>query len=318
VEDLAGKEIFLPPGAPAELANPLNARLKQMGLAPVRLRLMDENLRVDDVLEMVNAGLIPMTAVEAHIGQIWSTVFTSLRVHPEIEMGEAPIGWAVRKGSPKLLAALNEFVKSHKVGTAYGSTVMRRYYSNAKWVRQATSKEDVAKFKQMLELFRKYGNQYELPYLLVAAQAYQESRLNQSLRSPAGAVGVMQIKPSTAAGNPINVTPVTSLENNIKAGVKYLRYIADTYFAKAPMDPVNRALFSVASYNAGPNRIERLRAEAKESGFDENKWFNNVEVIAAKRIGRETTSYVANIYKYYLAYKQITEAQEAGKAASRK
>ncbi len=276
---------------------------------------MDENLSVDDVLEMVNVGLVPMTVAEVNVAQIWNKVFTDLRVHPDIVVAHAPLAWALRKDTPKLMAVANEFMKEHKVGTAYGSTVTRRYFKDVKWVKNATSPQEVAKFKEMVNHFRASGKEFDIPYLLAAAQGYQESRLNQSLKSPVGAVGVMQIKPSTAAGNPINIKDVSTADNNIRAGVKYLRYIVNEYYKDAPMDRINKGLFAIAGYNAGPNKIERLRQEAKESGFDENKWFNNVEIIVSKRVGRETTQYVANIYKYYLAYKMVTEAEEARNAA---
>jgi membrane-bound lytic murein transglycosylase MltF len=176
------------------------------------------------------------------------------------------------------------------------------------------------KFTEMASLFRKYGDQYDLPYLLVVAQAYQESRLDNSVKSPAGAVGVMQIKPSTAAGQPIGITNVEKLPNNINAGTKYLRFLLNEYFKDEPMNRVNQVLFAIASYNAGPNQIQKLRQEAKAQGLDPNLWFNNVEFVVAKRIGRETVQYVGNIYKYYLAYKMVTEktGQRAGAANAAK
>ena len=74
-------------------------------------------------------------------------------------------------------------------------------------------------------------------------------------------------------------------------------------------------LFTFASYNAGPGRVRQLRREAAKVGLNPNVWFGNVEVIAAERIGRETVTYVANIYKYYVAYKLVLEASERRAAA---
>ncbi|MBW2429358.1 MAG: transporter substrate-binding domain-containing protein, partial [Deltaproteobacteria bacterium] len=96
-----------------------------------------------------------------------------------------------------------------------------------------------------------------------------------------------------------------NVEHNIHAGVKYLRFIKDRYFEKEPMNEANRMLFTFASYNAGPARVAKLRLEAEKKGFDPNVWFRNVEIVAAKRIGRETVQYVSNIYKYYTAYRLI-------------
>ena len=122
---------------------------------------------------------------------------------------------------------------------------------------------------------------------------------------------VMQIKPSTAAADPINVLGVDkSAEKNIQAGVKYLRFIADRYYKNEPMDRLNKGLFSMASYNAGPARIAALRRKASNIQLDPNQWFGNVEVVAARETGRETVQYVANIYKYYIAYTLIEEQRE--------
>src|SRR5262249_3784985 len=149
-----------------------------------------------------------------------------------------------------------------------------------------------------------------MPWMLVAAQAYQESGIDQSKRNPSGAVGVMQIKPETAADDPILINGVdTSAERNIEAGVKYLRFIVDQYYADEPMDRLDKGLFPVASYNAGPARIARLRKKAAEMGLDPNKWFGNVEVVAADEIGRETVQYVSNIYKYYVTYSMFREGE---------
>jgi membrane-bound lytic murein transglycosylase MltF len=173
------------------------------------------------------------------------------------------------------------------------------------------------KFRAAAEHFRKYGTQYGFDWLMVAAQAYQESRIDQSVRSPVGAVGVMQIKPSTAADKSVGIQDVeTSIENNIHAGVKYMDYILRTNLKDAKMDRTNRGLIAVAAYNAGPGRIASLRRRAEQEGFDPNVWFNNVEIIAAKEIGAETVTYVSNIYKYYVGFKMATEAMNARRKAA--
>ena len=120
----------------------------------------------------------------------------------------------------------------------------------------------------------------------------------------------MQVIPKYAAASPISIPDVGTPDGNIHAGVKMLRNIADTYFNDPKIDPVNKTLFVFASYNAGPNRIVKLRKEASDMGLDPNVWFGNVELVAAKDIGQETVTYVANIYKYYVAYKLAVEQRE--------
>ncbi len=138
---------------------------------------------------------------------------------------------------------------------------------------------------------------------MLAALAYQESGLDQSVRSNAGAVGIMQVLPSTAADPNVGIPDITTMENNIHAGTKYLRFLRDRYFSDPAVDDFNQTLFSFASYNAGPARVRQLREEASRTGLDPNVWFGNVEHVAAKRVGRETVQYVSNIAKYYVAYK---------------
>ena len=321
LDELAGKQVYVPLSSVLPpIINRLNEKFRREGRPPIVIQPADENLESSDILEMVNAGLVGMTLADRLVAEFWAKVFDRLRVHSDAAIVEnGATGWALRKDSPRLKALVNEFVKGHRVGTLYGNTLLNKYLKSTKWAAAATSGTELKKFSEMASLFRKYGDQYDLPYLLVVAQAYQESRLDQSVKSPAGAVGVMQIKPSTAAGPPIGITNVEQLPNNINAGTKYLRFLLDEYFKDEPINRVNQVLFAIASYNAGPNRIQKLRQEAEAQGLDPNRWFNNVELMAAKRIGRETVQYVGNVYKYYLAYKMVTEKTEqraeAAKAA---
>jgi membrane-bound lytic murein transglycosylase MltF len=187
---------------------------------------------------------------------------------------------------------------------------LRRYLQNTKWVSNSTSAEEMRKFQANLELFQKYSGEYNFDYLMVAAQGYQESLLDQNKKNPSGAVGIMQVIPKNAAASPINIANVATADGNIHAGVKMLRSIEDTYFNDPKIDPVNKTLFVFASYNAGPNRIVRLRKKASDMGLDPNVWFGNVEMVAAKEIGQETITYVSNIYKYYVAYKLAVQQRE--------
>ena len=220
---------------------------------------------------------------------------------------------AIRKNSPQLAAGLNAIIDKYGLGTAFGNMMEKRYLQSTKFVKNATSEAERRKFQEIVELFKKYGDQYELDYLLMAAQGYQESGLDQAVKSPVGAIGVMQVMPAT--GKDLNVGDIRQLEPNIHAGVKYMRFIIDQYYKDEPMDQLNKGLFAFASYNAGPGRIRQLRREAEKRGLDPNVWFGNVEQIASERIGRETVTYVSNIYKYYVAYRLVMEESERRAAA---
>jgi len=305
VEDLSGKKIHVRKSSSYyESLVQLNGAFKQAGKPRVKLVAADERFEDEDLLEMVNAGLIPMIVMDSHKAEFWEQIFDNIQVHPQIAVRTGgKIAWAFRKNSPKLKALVNEFVKGHKKGTLIGNIILKRYLRNTKYVKNSVSEKEMEKFKSMVRLFKKYGTKYEFNYLMVAAQAYQESGLDQSKRSPAGAIGVMQLLPSTAADPNVGIPDIEKLEKNIHAGTKYLRFIVNRYYKDEPMDPVNKMLFAFASYNAGPARVSSLRKKAEKMGLDPNVWFHNVEEAAARVIGRETVQYVSNIYKYYIAYR---------------
>jgi membrane-bound lytic murein transglycosylase MltF len=184
----------------------------------------------------------------------------------------------------------------------------KRYLQSTKYATNARSEGERKKFTGMAELFKRYGDRYAFDYLMMAAQAFQESKLDQNARSHVGAIGVMQLMPDT--GREQKVGDITRLEPNIHAGVKYMRFMRDEYFKDEPMTDVDKALFTFASYNAGPGRIRQLRRETAKRGLNPNVWFGNVEQVTSERIGRETVTYVSNIYKYYLAYRLIVDERE--------
>ena len=319
-DDLAGRQIHVRKSSSYfESLQRLNETRRASGADPVSVRPADEVLEDEDLLEMVSAGLMPATIVDSHKAAFWDQIFDYITVHSDLTASTGgEIGWAFRQDSPKLKAAIDEMAKTHRAGTLFGNILLKRYLRNTKYVRNAGFEAEMKKFRATVDYFKEYAAQYDFDWLLVMAQAYQESRLDQNLRSRVGAVGVMQLMPSTAAGPPISIPDVEKLESNVHAGVKYLRHIADQYFKDGPSDPINKYLFAFASYNAGPSRIARLRREAAAQGLDPDRWFRNVELIAAKRIGRETVQYVSNIYKYYLAYQLVLERQQENEAATRK
>lgn len=308
-EDLSGQEIHVRKSSSYyQSLQELNAKLRKAGKPEVKIVLADEYFEDEDLLEMLNVGLMPMTVIDSHKGEFWAQIFTDLTLHKDATLRtDAEIAWAFRKHSPKLRKVVNEFVRSHKKGTRTGNVLFNRYLKNTKWVRNPLEGDDLKRFEDTLQLFEKYSKQYGFDWLMVGALAYQESRIQQNKRSHAGAIGVMQLLPSTAADKNVGIRNIQKLENNIHAGTKYLRFLRDRYFEKEPMDDVNKMLFAFASYNAGPRRVAGLRSEARKKGLDPNVWFRNVELVAARRIGRETVQYVSNIYKYYVAYRLIVD-----------
>jgi membrane-bound lytic murein transglycosylase MltF len=309
LEDLSGKEVYVNPlTVYSENLQALSASLQKAGKPPVLVKNADPNLTDEDLLEMVNAGLIPATVTLNVRAQFWSKVLPGLTLHPDMVLKEdGQLAFALRKDSPKLQALLNEFIKGRQKGTAFGNVLVARYLQKTKWVQDSTSTEEMKKFQSYVRYFQKYAAEYDFDYLMLVAQGYQESLLDQSRKNPSGAVGIMQVIPKYAAAAPINISDVHTAEGNIQAGAKMLRNIADTYFKDDKLDPLNKTLMVFASYNAGPTRIARLRKKAASEGLDPNKWFGNVELMVAKEVGQETVQYVSNIYKYYVAYKLTLE-----------
>jgi membrane-bound lytic murein transglycosylase MltF len=259
---------------------------------------------------MVNAGLVEATVVDDFIARFWSQVFPGLRVNEGAAVrtgGE--IGVAVRKGNPKLLRAINIWIKEYGPNTAFGNTIVRRYLENTKYVKNNAAEEERRKFQALTQMFQTYGNRYNVDYLLMAAQGFQESGLDQMAKSSVGAIGIMQLMPAT--GKELAVGDINEIDSNIHAGIKYFRFMIDTFYKDEPMDDLNKGLMTLASYNAGPGRMRQLRAETARRGLDPNLWFGNVERVTSERVGRETVQYVANIYKYYVAYKLATQANQA-------
>jgi membrane-bound lytic murein transglycosylase MltF len=318
-DDLAGTPIYANPVTVAyDNLNRISEERKKAGKPPLTIKAADKALMGDDLVEMVNAGLIPATVTLSRRSELWTKVLPNIRPQPNmVVVSGGNLAWATRKSNPELKKVLDEFVEGHREGTSFGNTLLRRYLQDTKWVKNSTNAEEMKKFTSYVDYFKKYSGQYNFDYLMIGAQAYQESMLDQSKRSPAGAVGIMQVIPKYAAAPPINVKDVGIADKNIEAGVKMLRHITDVYFNDPAISQVDKALFTFAAYNAGPGRVAGLRRKARSDGLDPNKWFGNVELEAAKSIGQETVTYVDNIYKYYVAYKltlQERMRKEKGKA----
>lgn len=290
----------------------LNQRLRAAGRPEAKIVFVPEDLEDEDMMEMLGSGLLNLIVVDEWKAKIWAQVIPGVRIRSDIVLRAAGrLGWAVRKGSPKLVAELDD---------AYRKAVRRdepveyrnfKVLERVKALGSASAAEDRARFDALLEHFEKYGRLYGFDPLMLAAQGYQESRLDQSMRSPAGAIGIMQLLPMTGAE--LDVGDVTLAEPNIHGGTKYLDRILNEHFADAALDAQNRVLFAIASYNAGPEAIKRMRADAARRGLDPNRWFNSVEIVTGDRLGLETTTYVRNIFKYYVAYRLAAEAQAAAK-----
>lgn len=310
VDDLVGKEVYVHRASSYyEYLEKMNNDLLKAGKEKIQIKTVPEHMEGKDVLEMINAGLIGITLMDKYKAKFWSKVLTDIKLHNDIVIkADDDFAWMIRKDSPQLMKEINKFIKTHKAGSLLGNILIRRYTDKFKFEKLTVNKKELQKFEKVVKLFQKYSLQYDLNPHLVLAQAYQESKLNQSVKSRSGAIGVMQLLPST--GKSMKVGNIRNLEPNIHAGTKYLRWLIDRYFENDEMDSFNQTLFAFAAYNAGPRRVIELRNTAKQRGYDPNIWFDNVEIIAAEKIGAETVTYISNIYDYYVAYRLYEEKKK--------
>ena len=315
LDDLSGKRVHARKASSYyESLQTLNERFKHDGKPEVQLILVPDGLEDEDLLEMLDAGLIELQVVDDWKAHMWAQVLAKLTVRTDLVLrADAKTGWAIRKESPKLAAEINDFFTNWAMKQGVADYRMRVYMSKVKELRDPTAGAEYKRFKATLALFQKYGAQYGFDPLMLAAQGYQESQLNQNMKSGVGAIGVMQLMPAT--GEQMKVGDIHLIEANIHAGTKYMNQLMSTYFGDAQFSEGNRPLFAFAAYNCGPGNVARARKEAVKRGLDPNKWFNNIELVIAEQIGTQTTTYVRNIYKYYVAYKLTLDAQaEADKA----
>jgi membrane-bound lytic murein transglycosylase MltF len=217
------------------------------------------------------------------------------------------IGWGVRKHSPRLSAMVAEFQTQFSKKQNLYAQRLKSYYARVGNMNDPIAARDRKRFEDTIALFRKYGARYGFDPLMLAAMGYQESQLDQGARSHSGAIGIMQLMPTTGAS--LKVGDIRIAENNVHAGAKYMDELMANYLAGAHFDEANRSLFAFACYNAGPGNINRMREEARRRRLDPDKWFNNVELVTAEKIGLQTPTYVRNIYKYYVAYKLMSEVE---------
>jgi membrane-bound lytic murein transglycosylase MltF len=308
LDDVAGKTVHVRRSSSYyESLVSLNRRFEQEKKEPVKIVLVPDALEDEDLMEMLNAGLFEFIVVDDWLARIWAQVLPKIKMRDDIVFRSGGrIGWAVRKGSPKLEAEIRDFNKNYLKKNGIITHRLQQYYKRVKQLKNPSGTAAWKRFEKTIALFEKYGHKYQFDPLMLAAQGYQESTLDQSKRSQAGAIGIMQIMPET--GDELNVGDITVAEPNIQAGAKYMSQLMTRYFSDADFNEQNRTLFAFASYNAGPGNISKMRNLAEKRGLDPNTWFNNVEVVTAQKIGIETTTYVRNIYKYYAAYKLMLEA----------
>jgi len=294
----------------------LNAKRKAQGKEPIPVTAADEILEDYDLLDMVNVGVVGAVVVDSHKAAFWKQVFDKITVHEDLSVHSGgQIAWAMRKKSPKLKRSVSAFSQKVKRGSLLGNILLKRYLDDADWLDSALTERERDRYEETIAFIRHYADRYDFDWLMIAAQAYQESQFDHSKRSSAGAVGVMQLLPSTAEDPIVDIPDITDLENNIHAGIKYLHWLRETYYSGDKIAPLDQVLFSFAAYNAGPGNMRKAQRRARRLGFNPNKWFGNVEIGMYRAVSGEPAAYVRNIYKYYVTYQGLERARRARQIA---
>ena len=314
VDDLAGKTVHVRRASSYyDSLTALNERFRREHRAQIAIVLVPDALEDEDLMEMLNAGLVQAIVVDDWKARLWTAALPKIVLHPDVVLRDSGhLGWVIRKDSPLLSAEITDFFQSWL--KAHGTLQYRlAKATNQMKLGNPTASAEWKRYQATVALFEKYGTQYDFDPLMLTAQGYQESQLNQNAHSPVGAIGVMQLMPATGAQ--LKVGDIRQVEANIHAGAKYMDTLMARYFADASFTETNRTLFAFAAYNCGPGNVAKARKETERRGLDPNKWFNNVEIVIAEKIGMETTTYVRNIFKYYVAYKLIADAKAHAEAA---
>ena len=309
LEDLSGRNVYVRKSSSYyQSLVKLNKDLAAKKIKPVKIQPVDETLATEDILEMVNAGIVDITIADSQIANLWSQVMPDITVHKNLAVATGgKLAWMVRKDSPKLKASLDKFMATHKKGTKLGNIYFNRYFKDTKWIKNPNEARAREEWKKYRNWFIKYGELYGIDPVLIAAQAFVESGFDPNAKSHAGAIGIMQLLPSLADDERVGIKDLHEPENNIHAGVKYLALIRDTYFGDKKLNPDEQIRFALAAYNAGPTRLSRIRNMADDMGYNPDIWFLETEVATQRKVSSEPVRYVRKINTIYVAYKMALE-----------
>ena len=303
--DLAGRTLAVrASGAERGLGEAVAAAVEGL-----KVEVVPEQVSVVQILAGVGEGRFDLTLAPSHLVRVEQ--FGGRRLTTALALGDARLGWGVRANNPVLLAALNNFLARERDGAEYAFLRVKYLASSQSF---AMAGEKAGRISPYDGLARRYAAEYDLDWRLVVALMFQESRFRPGLTSPAGAAGLMQMMPETAAH--LDVGDVHDPDESIRAGTRYLRCLIDVYEPTLPL--ATRIRFALASYDAGAGHVIDARLLARQLGLDPNRWYGNVEKAmllleqpeyyeGAKRgrcRGSEVVRYVEEIDRRYRLYVQ--------------
>ncbi|MCO7516846.1 transglycosylase SLT domain-containing protein [Pseudomonas guariconensis] len=301
VEQLSGRTIALTSASAAgALVRQLNQQLALRKRAPIKIEWVDPTLAVEDVLEMVQAGIYRLTLVERPIAQRWARVMPRLRLDTRLKLGQPQaIRWYVRRDANMLLATVDRFLAGYRAPQNQDAA-FERIYRRQYRVHNPLARRDRQRLASLRAVLQKHGSAQQIDWLNLAALAFKESTLNPAARGSGGAHGLMQITP--AAARRVGVSNTATVDGNVLAGARYLALIRRKFFSSAQLNERERMAFVLAAYNLGPERVQAMRAEARRRGLNSNQWFFQTERIAMEQMGMGPVNFVNSVNKYFLAF----------------
>lgn len=320
VEQLSGRTLSLSTGSAAdEAVHQLNQKLALRKLAPVKIEWVDPSLAVEDVLEMVQAGIYHLTVVEQPIVERWAKVMPRLRVDRALTLStNSNMSWFVRRDATQLRNTIDTFLTTYRA-PANQDVAFERVYKRLYQVHNPLARQDRERLEKIRPMLQRHADEQGMDWLNLAALAFKESALNPGARGSGGASGLLQITPSAAQR--VGVSNIQSADDNVQAGARYLALIRRKFFSSPKVNERERMAFVLAAYNLGPERVQGMREEARKRGLNPNQWFFQTERIAMEQAGMGVVSYVNSVNKYYLAFdheRDSLESDSPGKTLARK
>ncbi|MCK0543073.1 transglycosylase SLT domain-containing protein [Pseudomonas syringae pv. aptata] len=309
VDQLSGKTLSLPTGSAADEAlHQVNRQLELRKLPLAKIEWVDPSLAVEDVLEMVQAGIYPMTLVEQPIAERWARIMPKLRIERGLTLQtHGDISWFVRDNATQLRASVDDFLKDYKP-SAQQDQVFANAYKNTYKVNNPLVRNNLQRLEQLRPMLQRHADAQGMDWLDLAALAFKESKLDPSAKGSGGATGLLQITPSAAKS--VGVPSIQSADDNIRAGSRYMALIQRKYFSSNRVNERERMAFVMAAYNLGPERVQGMREEARRRGLNPNQWFFQTERVAMEQGGANVVAFVNSVNKYYLAFDRERDSLE--------
>jgi len=271
VTELIGKNIYVKPG---KYLNRLKNLNKELGGGILIHEVSNDSITIEDLIMQVSNGTIDYTICDNDLARLNKTYYINLNISLPVSFDQRA-SWAVRKTSPLLAEAANEWHKTNMTSPAYKAST-KRYFENSKRLPHGPilSIKD-GKISHFDHLFKKYADEIEWDWRVIASLAYNESNFDTTAVSWVGAKGLMQLMPKTARAMGVPEGKEQNAEESVKAATKYLSLLGRS-FSKIT-DPNEKIKFVLASYNAGIGHVFDAMALAEKYGKNKYVWDENVE-----------------------------------------